>query len=230
MTRLPRQLALELPHRSAVGAEDFLVSAANRAAVELIDRWPDWPNRAALVVGPAGSGKSHLAQVWRLNSGSHVISAHDVDEKSVALLETKNGLVIEDLGLGIGNERILFHLLNLTRQEEFYILFTSSLAPGGIDVDLPDLRSRLRALPIAIIEEPDDLLLKAVLIKLFEDRQLNVEPAVVDYIALRMERSMDAANRVVKQIDQLALEKQRRVTRHLAGLALDNLGQTDQDV
>ena len=219
--RRPRQLVLELPHRSALGAEDFLVSEANRRAVELIDCWPDWPSRAVIVVGPAGSGKSHLATVWQKSSNAHSGRAGKINDNCIAALEQRKALVIEDIDRGIGDERILFHLLNLSRQESVYLLLTTRVPPGNIDIGLPDLRSRLRALPIAVIDLPDEVLLKAVLVKLFQDRQLNIEPAVINFITLRMERSMESANRIVAAIDQLALETQRRVTRRLAQTALN---------
>ena len=228
--RSPRQLVLELPHRSALGAEDFLVSAANRAAVELIDQWPNWPNRAIAIVGSAGSGKSHLANVWCFHSKAHVTTASQINEQTIDHLKSNRGLVVEDLDRGICDEQILFHLLNLSRQERLFLLFTSRFTPGNIGAKLPDLRSRLRAMPIAIIEPPDEMLLKAVLIKLFQDRQLKIEPPLIDYVALRMERSMEAANRVVDRIDQLALETQRRVTRHLAQMALAEISTKDEDI
>ena len=221
MTARPRQLALDLPHRPALGAEDFLVSAANSAAVALVDRWPDWPHQSAMVVGPDQSGKSHLAQVWRLRAGAgEPIAAADLDEAAVAALDGADALVIEDIGHGIGDERVLFHLLNLAREHRKHLLLTSDRAPGDLEVALPDLRSRLRALPVVRIEPPDEELLRPVLVKLFADRQLAVEPAVVEHLARHMERSFAAAGRLVAEIDRRALAARRRVTRALAAEVL----------
>lgn len=221
----PEQLVLDLPHRPALALEDFLVSASNEAAVALIDTWPQWTTRAALVVGPPGSGKSHLTNVWRLRSGAGHWSAAALSEAAVASLETHGAIAVEDIDRGIADERIFFHLLNLVKEKGFALLATSRLAPGELDIPLPDLRSRLRALPLVRIEPPDDDLLKAILVKLFADRQLTVEPHVISHLALHMERSFEAAQRLVETCDQLALARQRRVTRALAAEALGRSGE-----
>ena len=118
MTAPPRQLVLDLAHRSALGAEDFLVSRSNAAAVDLVDRWPAWPHWAALVVGPAGSGKTHLANVWQLRSGAEAIAAARLSEAAVAELSGRSALAVEDLDRGIAEERVLFHLLTLAREHK----------------------------------------------------------------------------------------------------------------
>lgn len=217
---VPPQLPLELPHREAQGAEDFLVSSANAAAVEVVDAWPGWAYPAVAVIGPRGAGKSHLANVWRLRSGARVVAASELGEPVVADFERHGALVVEDIDRGIGAEQIFFHLLNLARERKYAMLLTSRAAPGEIPIALPDLRSRLRALPLAPIEPPDEGLLKAVLVKLFSDRQLAVEPHVVNYLALHMDRSMETASRVVAAVDRLSLAKQRKVTRAIAAEAL----------
>ena len=226
MTAAPRQLVFDLAHRQALGAEDFLVSSSNDAAVEMVDRWPDWPHPAAIVAGPQGSGKSHLANVWRLRSGAGLVTAVELDDARVAALEPSAALVVEDLDRGIGDEKVLFHLLNRARESKLSVLLTSRTPPGEQEFRVPDLRSRLRALPIVQVQPPDEALLKAVLVKLFADRQLNVEPPVIDYLSLRMERSMAAANRIVAVVDRLALATHRKVTRPLAAEALASLGES----
>jgi chromosomal replication initiation ATPase DnaA len=226
MSAAPQQLVLDLPHRQALGVEDFLVSSSNEAAVELIDRWPDWPHPACVVAGPEGSGKSHLANVWRLRSGGDVIAASDLTDSFVAALPERSAVVVEDIDRGIGDEQALFHLLNRARESKLSVLFTTREAPGDLTVAIPDLRSRLRALPVVALSAPDEPLLKSVLVKLFSDRQLSVEPAVIDYLSLRMERSMQAAAEVVATVDRLALAMHRKVTRPLAAEALAVLGDT----
>lgn len=220
MTTAPRQLILDLAHRSALDREDFLVSQSNAAAVELIDAAQTWPHRALLLTGPQGSGKSHLANVFRLAHSSDLIEAAALGEEAVGRLEAAGALVVENLDQEIADERVLFHLLNMARQGRGLVLMTSRVAPGQLTLTLPDLRSRARALPVAQIEAPDDPLLQAVLVKLFADRQLTVEPAVVRFLAMRMERSMQAANAVVNEIDRLALAMQRKVSKQLAQAAL----------
>jgi chromosomal replication initiation ATPase DnaA len=223
MPTLPEQLVFELPHRAAMGLEDFLVSDSNAEAVALVDRWPDWPVGAAVLVGPKGSGKTHLANVWRLRSGAALATASELSRERVPDLAAKGALIVENVAM-LTDEAALFHLLNLGREQRLQILLTSDAAPGDLRVSLPDLLSRLKALPVASIEPPDDALLRAVLVKLFSDRQVSVEPHIIDYVIVRMERSMSAAERFVSEADRQALILQRRVTRAIAAAALDTLG------
>lgn len=223
MSNTPEQLVFELPHRAAMGLEDFLVSESNAAAVALVDRWPDWPISAAILVGPKGSGKTHLANVWQLRTAATSYPAPVLSREGVPAVASAGAVIIEDIQTLI-DEAALFHLLNLVREQRLQVLLTTDTAPGDLCVRLPDLRSRLKALPMASIDAPDDALLRAVLVKLFTDRQLNVEPHVIDYVLVRMERSMSAAERFVTEADRQALVRQRRVTRAIAATALDVLG------
>ena len=142
MSEPPRQLTFDLPHRPALGEENFLVSASNAAAVALIDRWPDWPRGCVLVVGAAQSGKTHLAHVWQLRSGAGIVPAGDVGEGVVADFIRQRAMVIEDLDEGIGDERALFHLVNLAAEHGGSLLLTSAKPAGELAPRLPDLRSR----------------------------------------------------------------------------------------
>lgn len=216
----PVQLVLDLPHLVSSGLDDFLISQSNASAAGLIDCWPNWPNSAVAICGPPGAGKSHLAQALSVRSGASTIRGDCLSESSIAVLENSPGLIVEDIDHGIASERVLFHILNVARERGLFVLVTSKAAPGEIDIALPDLRSRLRALPVALIEPPDDPLLQAVLVKLFTDRQLSIDPQVISYMARHMERSMAAARGVVAAADQLALSKQRKVTRAIAAQAL----------
>ena len=216
MSAVPDQLILDLPHRPALGVEDFLVSRSNRAAADVVDRWPEWPQSSLLVVGPAHAGKTHLANVWRLKSGATRLEAPDLRDADVTEVAGRRAVLVEDLHCGVGDERVLFHLLNLVREHKLSMLLTSRMPAGELAVSLPDLRSRLRALPFITIDPPDEALLKAVLVKHFMDRQLAVEPHVIGYIALHMERSMEAAATIVADIDSAALASHRKITRALA--------------
>jgi len=220
---MPEQLVFELPHRAAMGLEDFLVSDSNAAAVALVDRWPDWPIGAAILVGPKGSGKTHLANVWQLRAEATPHAASSLTRESVPAVASAGAVIIENVET-LTDEAALFHLLNLVREQRLQVLLTTDAAPGDLKIALPDLHSRLKALPLASIEAPDDALLRAVLVKLFADRQLSVEPHIVDYVLVRMERSMSAAERFVAEADRQALVLQRRVTRAIAAAALDSLG------
>lgn len=224
----PSQLVLDLPHRQALAASDFLVSQSNKAAVDVIDAWPDWPHAALIVSGPPGSGKSHLAHVWQLRSGAARIEAKVLDEQTIPSPDHAQALVIEDIDRGIGNQKALFHILNLARESKFSILLTTRRPPGELQIELPDLRSRLRAMPMVEIHPPDESLLGAVLVKLFHDRQLQIEPHVVKFLTLRIERSMAAANRVVAELDRLSLANQHRITRATAAEVLANQQSLDE--
>ncbi|MEO1280361.1 MAG: DnaA/Hda family protein [Pseudomonadota bacterium] len=215
------QLAFDLPHVPALGAYDFIRSGSNGAALDLIEGWPSWLHWGALVVGPAGAGKTHLCHVWQLKAGAAIVSAPALNERHLETLNSRRALIVEDLHAGIASETVLFHLLNVARQEKLSVLLTSQTSPGDLSISLPDLRSRLRALPLAQIAEPDEMLLRAVLVKLFSDRQLRVDPKVISFLLLRMERSMEAARRVVQRIDDIALQMRRNVTVPLAQMALE---------
>ena len=228
MTTSPRQLAFDIPHRPALGAEDFLVSESNAEAVALIDRWPDWPVGAAVITGPPGSGKSHLANVWRLKSVARVAAAREITEVALPSFVTAGALVVEDIDKGARSETALFHLLNLVRERKFALLLTSATRPGDMGLKLPDFSSRLKALPFAEISAPDDALLRSVLVKLFADRQLSVDPQVIAFVLVRMERSFEAARRLVAEIDRLGLAMQRGVTRTVAAQALEVIGNQEK--
>ncbi len=212
MTARHRQLAFDLSHRAALGAEDFLVSESNATAVDLIDRWPRWPLWAAIVTGPSDSGKSHLAHVWQFKSAAALELASALSEATLLGLAAKRALVVENIDRGIASERALFHLLNLAREHKLSILLTSRAAPGALSISLPDLRSRLRALPMVAISPPDAALIKAVAVKLFADRQIAVDPRVVNYIGRHVEQSLAAVARVVAAADQLALARRATVS------------------
>lgn len=218
----PRQLVFDLPGLVAFEREDFLVSRCNQAAVDLIDRWPDWSAHAVVIAGPAGSGKSHLVSVWQRRSSAAVVSMSGVTDATVDHLRQHGRLAIEDVASGTGAvcEQLVFHLLNQARECKGQVLITMSRPPGELDIVLPDLRSRLRALPLAEIQPIDDPLLSGLLVKLFADRQLAVDPGVVKYLTQRMERSAGAAREIVERIDHLALASHRKVTRALAADAL----------
>lgn len=223
MTEPPRQLIFDLAPRPALGAEDFLVSASNAAALRLVESWPHWPHHAVVLQGPAQAGKTHLGQVWRLASGADEVAARDLAQADVAKLMAGKALLVENLEQGIGDERVLFHMLNVAREQTFSLLLTSRAQPSEIAIALPDLSSRLKAAPLIAIAPPDEALLKAVLVKHFSDRQLAIEPVVIDYLLPRMERSMAMAEALVAGIDRRAMATHRRVTRVLAADVLAEL-------
>ncbi|MFL6935947.1 MAG: chromosomal replication initiator DnaA [Xanthobacteraceae bacterium] len=216
----PRQRALALPHAESFAREDFLPGPSNQAALALIERWPDWPARAAALVGPEGSGKSHLAAMWANSAGARFLAARALGMTNLTSALATGALVVEDLIPGQFDERALFHLINLAREEEAFLLLTAQTAPAGWRIALSDLVSRLRAIPAVMLSPPDDALLRAVLIKLFADRQLTVDESLIAYLTTRLERSFAAARAAVETLDGEALGRKRAVTRALAAEVL----------
>jgi chromosomal replication initiation ATPase DnaA len=215
ISSFPRQLALALDHAESYAREDFLSGPSNEGALGLIDGWPDWPANAIALIGPEGSGKTHLATIWAAASGARVISAHGLSEAGLRPALATGALVIED-GAAATDERALFHLINLAREESAFLLFTARTAPTIWPVTIPDVASRLRALPVVTLAAPDDAMLRGVIVKLAADRQLALDEAVVNYLSTHMERSFAAARAAVIALDNEALRRGRAPTRALA--------------
>ena len=211
----PRQLALALDHAESYAREDFLSGPCNEAALALIDAWSDWPARAMALVGPEGSGKTHLATVWAAAAGARVVSARTLGEIDLPAALATGALVIEDAA-ATADERALFHLINLAREENAFLLFTARSMPSTWPVATPDLVSRLRALPVVTLQAPDDAMLRGVIVKLAADRQLPLEESVVSYLSTRIERSFAAARAAVIALDKEALRQGRPPSRALA--------------
>jgi chromosomal replication initiation ATPase DnaA len=212
----PRQLAFALPHAESLSRDNFLEGPANAAALALIDAWPEWPNRTMLLTGPEGSGKSHLAAIWAEHAGARATSAHALTAANVPAELATGALVVEDLRAAAFDERALFHLLNLAREDDAYILITAREPPSALAIELRDLRSRLRALPVVSLKGPDDQLFRALIVKFCADRQLAVDEQVVSYLATRLERSYAAARQAIELLDIEGLRQGRPVTRTLA--------------
>jgi chromosomal replication initiation ATPase DnaA len=214
---LPRQLALELDHRESFDRADFLAAPGNAAALALIDGWPDWPGRVVALTGPEGAGKSHLAAIWAHSAGARLVACRAIDARSVPQALSTGALVIEDACERDLDEAAMFHLLNLAHEERAFVLLTAREAPALWPVALPDLASRLRAMPAVALAAPDDALLRAIMVKLFADRQLAVDEALIGYLMTRIERTCAAARAAVAELDRVALRLKRPVNRALAG-------------
>jgi len=212
----PRQLAFALPHAESLTRDNFLEGPANEAALALVDSWPEWPNRVMLLVGPEGSGKSHLAAIWAEQAGARSISAHALTAAAVPGALATGALVVEDLKSLDVDERALFHLMNLAREDQAYVLITAREPPSAFPVELRDLRSRLRAVPAVSLLPPDDQLFRALIVKFCTDRQLAVDESLVGFLATRIERSYAAVRAAIERLDAEALRLGRPVTRALA--------------
>jgi chromosomal replication initiation ATPase DnaA len=212
------QLAFDLDPAENFSHDDFIRGAANAAALDLVESWPGWPARTVAIVGPEGSGKSHLAAIWAAAAGARRLASRALDEPAVPAALATGALALE-CGVVDGNldERALFHLLNLVKEQQAFLLLTARIAPAAWPIALADLASRLRAVPVVTLAAPDDTMLRAVLVKLFADRQVVVDEALVSYLMVRIERSFAAARSIVATLDREALRRQRPVTRALAG-------------
>ena len=213
---IPRQLVLDLDHSVSFAREDFLSGPSNVAALTLIERWPDWPSRIVALTGPEGSGKSHLAAIWADESGARVLSPKFLSSADVPGTLATGALVVEDLEAEDLDEHALFHLINLAREEDAYVLLTSRYAVASLPVTIRDLASRLRALPAVMVTPPDDVLLRSLLIKLASDRQLALDESVINYLVNRIDRSFAAARNAIQTLDDEAMRRHRPVTRALA--------------
>ena len=221
------QLTLDLPHRTALGAEDFLVSDCNLAAVRLIDAWPAWPDQVQLLIGPPASGKTHLARVWQALSGAQSLDPTNLAMGFIDRLDEGTPLVVEDADRGAYDEKALFHLLNLAREKRLFVLLTARGAPSRWGLTLPDLLSRLNAVPAVEIGAPDEALLRTVMLKHFTVRLLDIDPKVLEFLALHIDRSLAAAAAAVAAVDRAALAKGRKISRQLVIEALAAGASTD---
>lgn len=211
-----QQIPLDLGHRTAMGRDDFLIAPNNQDAVAWIDLWPDWPAPTLVLYGPVASGKSHLAAVWGEKSNAACVHPDTLNDTSIRqIASAARHVIIEDADAMIGNveaEKGLFHLYNLFREENRSILLTLTEPPVRRAFAVPDLASRLRAAPAVAIREPDDVLLGAILVKLFNDRQLRVGEDVIKYILSHMERSFEETRRIVDAADRKAMIEKRAVS------------------
>ena len=216
MCSAPRQLALALEHSESFAREDFLSGACNAAALALIEAWPHWPGNIVVLTGPEGCGKSHLAAIWANIAGARTIAARVLDRLTVPSALATGALVIEDLVPQDFDERALFHLLNLAREEDAFVLLSARTAPAGWTFAIPDLASRVKAIPQVALSAPDDVLLRAVLVKSFTDRQIAVDESLIVYLSRRIERSFAAVRAIVARLDEEAMRRKRPLTRALA--------------
>lgn len=219
-----RQLTFDLPPRANLGREDFVVTPANILPLAQIDAWHDWPGGRLMLAGPPGSGKTHLAAIWAALSGAPVLPATGLAAADLPALAAKGAVAVEDADRLAGDaagETALFHLYNLLTGQGS-LLVTAAAPPRDWGLHLPDLLSRLQAMPLVRLDPPDDALLSAVLAKLFADRQLAPAPTLIPWMVARMPRSISAARALVAALDAHALATGRAINPKLAAEILDS--------
>jgi len=222
------QLPLALPLDDHMRAEDFLTAPCNRVAREVVERWPEGADPVLLLTGPPACGKTHLARIWQARAGAAWITPTTVAQRPPRALLAAGPWAVDDAER-LGDETLLFHLVNVARAEGRPLVLVSRFRASVWRPRLADLRSRLMAAPTVAIDAPDDDLLAAVLVKQFADRQLRVPPAVVHYLIARMERSFAACRRVVDLVDQRALASGRPINTALAREVLWAMGDNDTE-
>ncbi|WP_279098655.1 HdaA/DnaA family protein [Bartonella apis] len=231
MNKRLEQLPLSLSHPTDFYSDDLVVTKSNKSAYELIERWPDWPMPVAVLVGPDGSGKTHFATVWADISKAQKIEPDQLDQ-AITFIEKGIPVLVEDMDGVDLNEVVFFHLINSVKESHVInpkttLLITARKGPSNWNVKLDDLASRLRSVTLATLEQPDDELLNAVAFKLFSDRQITVDPSVVEFLVSRSERSLFALGKTVDQIDRLALQRKSKITKALVSEALAVRGESN---
>ncbi len=213
-----RQYHLPLPQHEAMTAEDFMVTDSNREAVVWLgDRAPSsWTTHCLTLHGPAGSGKTHLLTVWaRKHEAVTLVPGADVLDDLVNQARTFHALALDDADRIAGqaeHEEWLQHLYNATKSSGIPLLLTARTAPSGWGLGLKDIASRLKSCLAVELHEPDDDLMRGMLLKQFSDRQLLVETEVVEYLARRLERTAAAIREAVTLLDQTALEQGHKIS------------------
>jgi len=221
---MAQQMIFDLPVKTAHGRDDFFISPTNALAVKMLEDWPKWPDNKLALVGPVGSGKTHLTQVWAAEIGATVTAALDLAKTDIPMLAAAPAAIedIRNIATNAAAQEALFHLHNLMHETGTPLLLTADMAPNHWALSLPDLQSRMSATAVTTLPAPDDALLSAVLIKLFADRQIEVQPKLIAYLIKRMERSFDAAGALVAALDKAALSERRAISISIAAQVLDN--------
>lgn len=212
---MARQLLFDLGVRTARGRSDFLVTQCNADAVDILDQWPNWPGVAACLVGPARSGKTHLVEVWREQSGAPVIEGSSLSEDVVVDLLNERAVAIDNAE-GVTDEAALFHLFNAMKNGDGHLLLTAKTAPARWPLTLPDLQSRLSTAIIGELRPPDEALLRGLFTKLFQDYQTDVTEGVISFIISRIERSFEEVTDIAATLNREAIRRGSAITIPLA--------------
>jgi len=226
---MSRQIPLDMRVlRPRYGRDRLIAGAANREALAYIDAWPDWSGHALALVGPAGSGKTHLARIWADRSGAEHVDATGLARLDIGALGPGCAILVERIDVLSLDEEALLHLFNWTREQGGSLLLTARTAPARLPLRLADLVSRLATVPTVAIGAPDDRMLRAVLAKQFADRQLRVSDAVVNFLLRRCERSFPAIERLADALDAAAMAEGRKIGIGLARTVMDRVDRGDE--
>ena len=217
-----KQLFFDLNSNASFTIDDFIISASNIKAFNYLKKWPQWDDNFIALIGKKGSGKSHLAKIWALENNSFYLDKNDTDINEV-IKKKKLCVVVEDLDRIDYNSTFMFHLINHVKEINGYILYTSRRNPASLKLNLQDLDSRLRAAIPIRIEDPDDFLLEAILIKLFADKQIDLSANLTNFILKRSNRSCEYIKRLVDSVYIKIMEERRPLTIPLLSNVLEEM-------
>ncbi|EJF88693.1 HdaA/DnaA family protein [Bartonella tamiae] len=225
MNAFLEQLPFEFSNSTEFSEANLIVTKSNIAAYELIKNWPQWPSPIAVLIGPAGSGKSYFAHVWANLAHAHIMTNETITD-AISSFDSARPLLIEDIDCQTIDEVGLFHLFNLLKQANSSptnatLMLTATTGPSSWTIQLQDLISRLKSVTLAKINYPDDELLQKVAFKLFADRQIAIDSAVIEYLIRRCERSLFSLKKSIRSIDQIALQRKSKVTKSIISEVLN---------
>ncbi len=204
------QLLLELDYKTNFNENDFYLSKSNSNAFNLINRWPDWEKKILNISGEKFSGKSHLANIFKLKSKAFLIKGNKIDNSIFKSLKLYESIIIDDFE-ECNEEEILYSIFNLIDQDSKYLLINSLKPINKIKYKLPDLASRSKNCLYAEIENPDDELLFAIILKNFSDRQIKIEKKIINFIISRVDRSYRKIDEFIYKVDELSLKKKKPI-------------------
>ena len=204
------QLLLDFDYKTNFNEHDFYLSKSNSNAFNLINRWPDWDKKILNISGEKFSGKSHLANIFKLKSKAFLIKGNEIDNSIFKTIKLNESIIIDDFE-ECNKEEILYSIFNLIDQDSKYLLINSLKPINEIKYRLPDLTSRSKNCLYAVIENPDDELLFAIILKNFSDRQIKIEKKIINFIISRIDRSYRKIDEFIYKIDELSLKKKKPI-------------------
>jgi len=210
-----KQLYFKMPNKKALGIEDYIITDSNNFAFDLIVKILKGDTNFGLISGPSYSGKTHLSKILMKNARNYKTLYLDRDyQNTLERLEASDILILENIDKvkHDKSEQDLFHIINFAKENNKKLLMTSRKPISEIDLNLEDLKSRLNSILEAKIKEPDDQLMKLILIKILNDKQLKINPNVIDFLVSRLERSYESINLFIEKIDKFSLEKSKKIS------------------
>ena len=215
------QLIFKFPFSKKYYEQDFFVSSNNFSAYKLIESWPNWPGKWLNIFGHTGSGKTHLAKILEKKIDKiKLIEAKDVNNKTLQDLNSLDCLIIDSFDNNI-DEKLLYSILNQSKQLENYILINSIISIKDLKINLEDLKSRVSSFLFIGIELPTDDLLKVIISKTLSDNQININPKLSDFIINNVERSYEKMFKFLKDLDELSLSTGKSININLIKKVLD---------